>query len=128
MIGNRSMIWLNEIAWFLHHHPGRAGQIVSGWLGLARTPRRRPLLARLIAAYDPQGIAELLGKLRSAIGSTPERLAQAASLYLDREEIEEMAQSGFAFGNHSGSHAVLSRLPEEECRKELRGPGMRSKA
>ncbi len=119
VIGNRSMIWLNEITWHLHRDPERAGPTVAGWLGISRMPSRRRLIKRLIAAYDRRGISELLEKLRESTGTAPEELAREASIYLDWQEIEEMARSGVNFGNHTGSHAVLSRLSEEDCRDEL---------
>ena len=118
-IGNRSMIWLNELTWFLHRHPLRAGPIVSAWLGSARPLSRAKMIVGLIAGYDRRGIAALLDELRRSIGIAPGCLAREACLYLDRQEIEEMAQNGITFGNHSASHAVLSRLSEEECRQEL---------
>jgi hypothetical protein len=89
------------------------------WLGLDRHCSRRELFARLIDSFDSQPTSELLADIRAAIGILPEDLAREASVYLDREEIEDMARAGITFGNHSGSHAVLSRLAEPECRGEL---------
>jgi peptidoglycan/xylan/chitin deacetylase (PgdA/CDA1 family) len=119
VIGNRSLIWLNELTWFLHRHPARSEPIVSSWLGLSEHRSHRELVKRVIAGYDRQRISELLGELRTSIGIAPERLAREASIYLGHQEIEEMARSGVTFGNHSGSHAVLSRLSEQDCRDEL---------
>ena len=120
VIGNRSMIWLNELTWFLNRHSVRARPIVSTWLGPPRSCSRGEIIERLIAGYDPRRIALLQSELRNAIGVTPGALAAEARLYLDRQEIEEMAQNGISFGNHTGSHAVLSRLSADECRQELR--------
>jgi peptidoglycan/xylan/chitin deacetylase (PgdA/CDA1 family) len=119
VIGNLALIWLNELTWFLHQHPSRTGPLVSTWLGLNRVCSRRELIRRVIASYDIKRIRELLEELRATIGIAPAHLARQASIYLDWQEIEEMARTGITFGNHSGSHAVLSRLSEDDCREEL---------
>jgi peptidoglycan/xylan/chitin deacetylase (PgdA/CDA1 family) len=119
VIGNRTLIWLNELCWFLNRHPAIARPIVSQQLGLGKRSSRNRLIEDLIARYDREKIDALLGKLRDATGTSPENLARTARLYLDRVEIEEMAQSGFTFGNHTGSHAVLSRLGDADCRGEI---------
>jgi peptidoglycan/xylan/chitin deacetylase (PgdA/CDA1 family) len=119
VIGNGSIIWLNELAWFLNQHPSRTEPIVLRWLGLHRHCSRRELIDRLLDSFDRQRTSELLADIRAELGIVPKDLAREASLYLDRQEIEEMARAGITFGNHSGSHAVLSRLPEPECRGEL---------
>jgi peptidoglycan/xylan/chitin deacetylase (PgdA/CDA1 family) len=119
VIGNRSLIWLNELTWFLHRHSAQAEPIVSSRLGLPGRCSDGVLIERLIARYDRHEMSELLTELRDSIGIVPETLARTARLYLDRPEIEEMARNGITFGNHSGSHAVLSRLSEPDCREEL---------
>ena len=119
VIGNRSLIWLNELAWFLHQHRLRAEPIIAAWLGLTGRRPRREIVAGLIAQYDPGRIGDLLETLRASVGVSPEQLAREASLYLNPADIEEMAGSGITFGNHSGSHAVLSLLSEDDCRNEL---------
>ncbi len=143
VIGNRALIWLNEIIWFLHQHPLRAEPIVAAWLLISGNPARRPLVKGLIAhddtlkvafrsakvrralvkgliaQYDRARIRDLVDTLRASTGVAPDDLAREASLYLNPVEIEEMAHAGITFGNHSGSHAVLPRLSEEDCRNEL---------
>ena len=119
VIGNHSLIWLNELAWFLHRHPSRAEPIVAAWLGLTGHHSRRALVQGLIARYDRAQIGDLLETLRSSIGVAPVQLASESSLYLNPADIDDMAHSGITFGNHSGSHAVLSLLSEEDCRDEL---------
>jgi peptidoglycan/xylan/chitin deacetylase (PgdA/CDA1 family) len=119
VIGNHSLIWLNELAWFLHHHSLRAEPIVAAWLGLTGHRSRRALVQGLIARYDRARIGELLDTLRGSLAVAPDQLAGDASLYLTPADIEDMAKGGIAFGNHSASHAVLSLLSEEDCRNEL---------
>jgi peptidoglycan/xylan/chitin deacetylase (PgdA/CDA1 family) len=119
VIGNRSLIWLNELTWFLTRHAAQARPIVTRRIGLPGTCADLVLTEQLIARYDREKISELLMELRHSIGVEHTDLASTARLYLDRPEIEEMARNGFTFGNHSGSHAVLSRLSEPDCREEL---------
>ncbi len=119
VIGNRSLIWLNELTWFLERHTARAKPIVSSRLGLPENCPVDVLTEQLVARYDRGEMSELLADLRHSIDIAPEALAKSARLYLDRPEIEEMARHGITFGNHSGSHAVLSRLSEPDCREEL---------
>ena len=65
-------------------------------------------------------IADLLNELRAALPPTEEAPERADSLHLGRDEIGEMSKTIFTFGNHTASHAVLSRLGESGCREEIR--------
>ncbi len=71
VIGNHSLIWLNELAWFLHCHPSRAEPIVAAWLDLTGHHSRRALVQALIARYDRGRIGDLLDTLRGSIGVAP---------------------------------------------------------
>lgn len=78
------------------------------------------LLHSIIERYEPRMIADLLSELRAAFPPTEGAPDRADSLHLGRAQIEEMSRAVFTFGNHTASHAVLSRLGEAECREEIR--------
>jgi peptidoglycan/xylan/chitin deacetylase (PgdA/CDA1 family) len=119
VIGNHSLIWLNELCWYLNRHPTIACPIAAQRLGLDRRSSPERMMQNLVAKYDRQEIDELLEQLRAATGTSPENLASAAKLYLDRADIESMAEFGVAFGNHTGSHPDLARLSDADCRLEI---------
>jgi peptidoglycan/xylan/chitin deacetylase (PgdA/CDA1 family) len=58
-------------------------------------------------------VEEVLGRLRVQDAPPGERMM------LSWDEVRRMADSGFAFGAHTVTHPVLSRLPREEVRTEL---------
>ena len=81
VIGNRSMIWLNELTWFLHRHPSRARANRFGLAGTDRDVARAvSLIERLIASYDRlQNRRAAPEELRASIGIAPEAVAREAS-------------------------------------------------
>jgi peptidoglycan/xylan/chitin deacetylase (PgdA/CDA1 family) len=116
VIDDAALIWIVELNWFLRRHRSAARQLVSDVLGVSRFCSTHRLVRCAIARYDPVKIADLLRKLRAAFGPVA---APPGRLHLDRAEIKELAESGFTFGNHCASHAVLTNLDPDECRQEV---------
>ncbi len=114
-LADRSPIWINELNWFLRRHRAVARPLIAGRLGIPRGCSMPVFIRAIIDRYEPGVIPALLEELRSAIGP-PE---DPGRLYLNREEVDEMARRGFRFGNHTATHAVLSRLEEDACRAEI---------
>ncbi len=118
-IDDPSAIWINELNWFLRRHRAATRDLVSRKLGIGRYGSMPLFLREILDRYDPVALAEILSELRASLapGGGP---GGTDRLYLGRQEIEEMSRDVFTFGNHTGSHAVLSRLDEAACREEIR--------
>jgi peptidoglycan/xylan/chitin deacetylase (PgdA/CDA1 family) len=119
VIGNRQLIWINELNWFFHHHAAVARPIIFEFLGAEPTCPHEVVMRRLVDGYNPDSIARLLDQLRSAASVDDEALARQSHLHLDWEEVAEMASAGIAFGNHTASHPSLDGLTPAECRAEI---------
>jgi peptidoglycan/xylan/chitin deacetylase (PgdA/CDA1 family) len=63
--------------------------------------------------------SRLLGSLFAAHLGDERSFARA--LYLDRQQVREMAGAGMVFGYHTHTHRMLSRLPREDQHAELAG-------
>jgi peptidoglycan/xylan/chitin deacetylase (PgdA/CDA1 family) len=118
VLERRGIIWLNELNWFLSRHRAVVMPLLSQRLGLLPRSSRGGIIQQVIAHYDRETIRNLVAELRSTTGSGPESLMESP-LYLDHEQIGAMSRNGFTFGNHTASHAVLSRLSDLECRDEI---------
>ncbi len=123
VIGNRALIWINELNWFLHRHGKAARPIVAASLGLSPRLPASELVASARLLKSPSETNEILQRLRAEIGSRPAAIAASQRLYLDWKEIEEMAAGGMAFGNHTCSHPMLDKLTDAEARSEIREAG-----
>jgi peptidoglycan/xylan/chitin deacetylase (PgdA/CDA1 family) len=119
-IDDPAPIWINELNAYLRRDEARARAVIERRLGIGRSCSLPVLLKAVLDRYDPEVIAGLLAELRATTGRRPEARGPEERPYLNRPEIEEMSRSGFTFGNHTGSHPVLSRLDEAACRDEIR--------
>jgi peptidoglycan/xylan/chitin deacetylase (PgdA/CDA1 family) len=119
VIGNRALVWINELNWFFHHHAAVARPIIREFLGVEPTCPHEVVMLRLVDRYNPVSIARLLDQLRSVASVDPETLARQSRLHLDWDEITEMSAAGIAFGNHTGSHPSLNALSPAECHAEI---------
>ncbi len=123
VIGNRALIWINEMNWFLHRHGEVARPIVAGSLRLSPRLSASELVESARLLNDPYKTSEILKRLRAEICCDPEATARSHRLYLDWNEIEEMAAGGMTFGNHTCSHPMLENLKEDQARAEIREAG-----
>ena len=123
VIGNRSLIWINELNWFLHRHGAVARRIVAGSLGLDPRLSASELVENARLQKDPSRTSEILNRLRAETGCDPGATARSHRLYVDWNETEEMAAGGMTFGNHTCSHPMLENLTEDQARAEIREAG-----
>ncbi len=123
VIGNRALIWINELNWFLHRHGKVARPIVAGLLGLSPRLSASKLVESARLLKNPYETNEILKRLRAEIGCEPAAIAGSHRLHLDWREIEEMAAGGMAFGNHTCSHPMLENLTDDQARSEIREAG-----
>jgi len=123
VIGNRALIWINEMNWFLNRHGDVARPIVAESLRLSPKLAASELVESARLLKDPYKTSEILKRLRAATGCEPEAIALSHRLYLDWNEIDEMAAGGMTFGNHTCSHPMLENLTEDQARSEIREAG-----
>jgi peptidoglycan/xylan/chitin deacetylase (PgdA/CDA1 family) len=119
VIGNRRMVWVNELNWFLHRHPAVARPIAARYLGGRATTSVPATIERARQRYEPVRMDALLAELRSAAGVDVRRLYGDSRLYLDWQDVEEMCGQGITFGNHTATHPNLARLTEAQQHGEL---------
>ena len=119
VVGNRAMIWINELNWLLRNRPTVARSLIAAAFDCEQESPIPSLLARACDRYDPQAVRGLLGEMRARAGLDAALFPRAARLYLTWEEITEMARTGWTFGNHTASHPNLARLSEAAQRQEM---------
>jgi peptidoglycan/xylan/chitin deacetylase (PgdA/CDA1 family) len=120
VIGNASMIWLNELNWFIQRHPSASLPLIIQRLGLHEDCSIQVIISALIQHYDQPMIGDILFELRSVLKIDSLALARESRLHLDWPEIAEMSAGGMAFGNHTGSHPPLANLSLSSCEEEIR--------
>jgi peptidoglycan/xylan/chitin deacetylase (PgdA/CDA1 family) len=119
VIGNRTLLWLNEVNWFMYRHAKISRPMIAAYLGVSPSTHPAALAAALVDHYDRDRIAGLLLNLRAATGTETAALAHESRLHLGWEEIAEMAKAGVFFGNHTASHPPLVCLSQDGCRDEI---------
>ena len=115
VIGNRTLLWLNEVNWLIYQHAKISRPMIADYLGVS--PDSDP--AALVEYYDRDRIDGLLSNLRAATGTNAAALPHESRLHLSWEEITEMAEAGVLFGNHTASHPPLACLSQDERRDEI---------
>ena len=118
-VDNRTLVWVNELNWFLHRHGVQAVECVRDHFAVdgSATPDEIITFCRL--HYRPEKMTALLEQLRRKFDKPVAEHAAEASLYLTWNAIEEMTRAGIEFGNHSRTHANMERLTEDEQREEI---------
>jgi peptidoglycan/xylan/chitin deacetylase (PgdA/CDA1 family) len=121
VVGNGTLVWVNELNWFLRRHGAITRALAARTYDLPEDASPEEIIDKAQAAYDWPQIRTLLEDLRQRIGVVHEELCCEAGLYLDWVQIDEMRQHGIIFGNHTMSHPNLAALGEPEQREELTG-------
>ena len=114
-LADRRPIWINELNWYLERHGDAALALVAERIGLDGRCAKSRIIRTLIDRYESGAIDGIEVELRSKFGPAD----AAERLHLDRDEIVQMSERGLRFGNHTATHAVLSRLDDEACRAEI---------
>ncbi|WP_186759680.1 polysaccharide deacetylase family protein [Luteimonas wenzhouensis] len=113
--------WWDEIAWRIRT-TAAARLDLRPWLPEPLAPTRGPdaaigAILRAYKALPADEAARMLERLRAETGQeTPERVD---GLWMDWNQIREMAAGGMTIGGHTVDHPVLSRLPLERQRDEI---------
>jgi peptidoglycan/xylan/chitin deacetylase (PgdA/CDA1 family)/glycosyltransferase involved in cell wall biosynthesis len=113
VIGNATMVWVNELNWLLRNHAAVARPLATGILGIAAHASAEQVLDFAWRYADPGQISSLLAKIRAAADIEVEALCKGARLYVSWDEVQDMARHGISFGNHTASHPNLLRLGEK---------------
>jgi len=111
-VGNRAVVWVNELNWFLRRHGAIARQVATERLGLPAGASISSILDAARVRYDTTVVTSLLSELRSRTGTVAEALAAEANLYVTWDQVREMAEHGISFGNHTAAHPNMARLTE----------------
>jgi peptidoglycan/xylan/chitin deacetylase (PgdA/CDA1 family) len=118
----------NVVAFMLAVECSRVPVLELPGFGLAPMPISTPGdRERAIVTLDQLGKAlarheqdHLVARVFEACGTTPEE-SGATRLMLTWDQVREMHRSGIEFGGHSRTHAVLSRLSDEQVAREING-------
>ena len=122
-ISNNLMFWQEELLLRLTHLLGSDNpndcEFVKDLTATAHTPNNMQLREYVskIKTKDYQDIDAVLELVRSR--SKDNAMPVHYNRYMSWEQIIEMQRSGISFGSHSLSHRILTRIPREECTKEL---------
>jgi peptidoglycan/xylan/chitin deacetylase (PgdA/CDA1 family) len=119
VVGNKAMVWVNELNWLLRRYPTVVRPIVTKAFGLAEHASAEQVMRYACQYADPLQVSRLLEHLRAAAGVDLQALCREARLYVSWEEVLAMAQHGVSFGNHTATHANLSRLGDEGRQAEI---------
>jgi peptidoglycan/xylan/chitin deacetylase (PgdA/CDA1 family) len=126
-IGTDASLWVDQIEQVLNSHPGPS---ILLRLGPGRT--ELPLVTdqdrreadRIIRRHckqlpDPEKAA-WLASFFAENGTEPPRAA-GDYRFMSWSQARELREAGMAIGSHTMTHAIITRLPEEERRREIEG-------
>ncbi len=124
------MFWFHTVNVLLRSHQFRSSTIAEALESCPElTPEKRQDI--VAAAHHPDEFIEQLKELDptaiqkvvQALGeqrSGPENMLTGRELLLNWAEIKEMHEHGIAFGSHTCSHAILTRITSAQQEEELR--------
>ncbi|MBN2492219.1 MAG: polysaccharide deacetylase family protein [Planctomycetes bacterium] len=124
-IGTGEPLWHDRVAWVLERTERRSLELEAG--GQCRTLRLETRAKRLAVVGDVcealKAVPELekqraIEALRRVAGVADYR--GLARDMLDWDDVRAMTRRGVAFGAHTVNHPILTRLPLEEARSEIR--------
>ncbi len=135
VIGTNKRLWYDRLSFYLERSVSIEEKeffrdipksIAPLWHRYIRgSPKERTTLTQEIAGVfkrsPPQDQNAVLGNLAAACD--PERMEKTLPrLMLDWDEIEEMNSSCISFGAHTIHHAILSKISENELKRQLTEP------
>lgn len=115
------LVWVNELAWWVNAHPEVSLPVLECEYDVGPGTPVASIIEAVCSRFDGARVQSLLTRIRAASPPAVSELAAHAPLYIQRDEIDLMAASGFTFGNHSRSHPDLARLTKAQQREELTG-------
>ena len=118
-VGNRSLVWTNEVAWALNTHGPAALSVIRSSCPELTVSSTSGVVQFLWTCLAPQALTDVLNALRHSLGYDPVELAAEAELYLTWDEICFLRENGWSFGNHTVNHYSLPTLPPEAQANEI---------
>ncbi|MGQ7843334.1 polysaccharide deacetylase family protein [Granulosicoccus sp. 3-233] len=108
------MVWVNQLNHALNRHPKATMTLIHSMPGLANIARE-DVLQHVQTTFPPQMIEQLMARLEKVAPPA----ANAAQLFLNREQISELKTHGMSFGFHSNDHYNLRLCSEQTLRQQL---------
>lgn len=118
-VDNHTLVWVNELNFFLHRDGAEAAACASRHFGSPAAASPPEIVSYCRLNYRPEKMDALLQELREVLKLPVEQHAAQAQLYLTWDDIFEMRDAGIAFGNHSRTHANLECLSDAEQFEEI---------
>lgn len=119
VIDNASLVWVNELNYFVRVHKAASHDIAAAAFGLLASASPEEIISAARLGYDKGKIEKLLENLRKLTGISSGNLSRQAKLYVDWKQIMEMRQHSITFGNHTATHPNLSRLGAADQQVEI---------
>lgn len=118
-VGNRELVWVNELNYLLRHGGPRALAGAQRAFGLSTDANAADVISAARVAFDQPTLDRLLSELRVLAVESPLAALAANPLYLDWDDVRSMATQGIIFGNHTASHPNMGRLTLAEQMAEI---------
>jgi peptidoglycan/xylan/chitin deacetylase (PgdA/CDA1 family) len=119
-VSDRRLGWWDEIAWMVRSSPRRTVRLSSPWFKDAAEVSTEPAcnltwqLLRTFYSLPGHETASYLNWIAEATGSGRAPSILSDTLWMNWDQVNEMASAGMSIGAHSVTHPVLSRLSAEE--------------
>lgn len=128
VIDNRTLVWVNELNYFLREGGPAALSCTKKHFAISGSETAEAVISHCRLNYRPEKMDALLDDLRELMKRPVTEHAAEASLYLNWDQIDEMQHSNITFGNHSRTHPNMEKLTEEEQFAEIRDAQMELEA
>ncbi len=124
-VGDRRPGWWDEIAWMVRSSPRRSVRLAKPWFeGVAEVATEpasdliRQLLRKfyLLPGHETGSFLDWIADVTGS-GRAPAILSE--TLWMNWDQVNEMADAGMSIGAHSVTHPVLARLSAEEQAFEI---------
>ena len=119
-VGNRMLVWVNELNAFLRNNGTEAVECVGRHFHISGNETPSEIITFCRLNYDAQKMDGLLEEMRTLFRLPVAEHAAATALYLTWDQVHEMNGAGISFGNHSRTHPNMERLTEDEQIAEIR--------
>ena len=121
LIGTDQLFWWDQVTFALNHTRKKRLVLDGGdWaLGtqIHKDKAAGSLLLRLKKLPEREK-QQMVERVMSCLEVNPERLGQSKRL-MDWAQVRQMNAAGIDFGAHTVSHAILTRIPAHEARREI---------
>ncbi|MBI1312320.1 polysaccharide deacetylase family protein [bacterium] len=119
-VGRRRLSWWDEIAWMVRSSPRRMLRLSTPWFdGSVDVPTEPSsvLIHRLLQTFyllPAQQTENYLDWIAAATGSGRAPAVLSETLWMNWDQVNELADAGMGIGAHSVTHSVMTSLSAEE--------------